>query len=210
MKVTWIGHSCFKIESNGYSIVIDPYEDGSVPGLHPVREQADMVLCSHEHGDHNARHCVEINSSGAENPFKITKIETYHDDKKGFLRGSNTIHIIEDGNSRIAHLGDLGCMLTEEQMIDLSGLDAVLIPVGGYYTIDASQAVKLLDRIKPRMILPMHYQSSEKAGLTFGYEVLDSLVGFLEYFDSVATLEESVVDTEETSANVVVLRPQNV
>jgi hypothetical protein len=60
MKITWIGHACFKIESNGYTLIIDPYEDGYVPGLKPLRETADMVLCSHEHGDHNAKDLIEI------------------------------------------------------------------------------------------------------------------------------------------------------
>ena len=59
MKITWIGHACFKIESDGYTLIFDPYADGFVPGLKPLREKADMVLCSHEHGDHNAKKLVE-------------------------------------------------------------------------------------------------------------------------------------------------------
>ena len=60
MKITWIGHSCFKVEEAGYRIVFDPYDDGYVPGLGPVRETAEEVLCSHEHGDHNARKRVRF------------------------------------------------------------------------------------------------------------------------------------------------------
>ena len=90
MKITWIGHACFKIESDGYSIVLDPYADGSVPGFTPVREKANMVLCSHGHGDHNAADCVEL-TNGGENPFTITRIETYHDSQMGKQRGMNTI-----------------------------------------------------------------------------------------------------------------------
>ena len=67
MKITWIGHSCFKVEEAGYSIVFDPYDDGYVPGLGPVRETADEVLCSHEHGDHNARKRVTL-VSGSKSP----------------------------------------------------------------------------------------------------------------------------------------------
>lgn len=73
MKITWIGHSCFKIEEGGYRIILDPYEDNSVPGLGPVRETAEAVLCSHEHGDHNARKRVTL-VSGGESPFTVTKI----------------------------------------------------------------------------------------------------------------------------------------
>ena len=93
MKITWIGHSCFKIEEGGHSIVIDPYDDNYVPGLKPVRESAQVVLASHEHGDHNARNRVTL-VPGGEGPFTITKIETYHDPEKGALRGRNTIHVI--------------------------------------------------------------------------------------------------------------------
>ena len=68
MNITWIGHSCFKIESDGYIVITDPYEDGYVPGLKPLRESADMVLCSHEHGDHNARSLVSVRE-GVEKQF---------------------------------------------------------------------------------------------------------------------------------------------
>ena len=115
MKITWIGHSCFKIEEGGYSIVIDPYDDNYVPGLRPVRESANEVLCSHEHGDHNARKRVKP-VVGAASPFTVTKIETYHDPQRGALRGPNTIHILSAGGKRIAHFGDLGCALTPEQL----------------------------------------------------------------------------------------------
>ena len=60
MKITWLGHSCFKIEKNGYLLILDPYEDESVPGLNPIREKANAVYCSHGHGDHHGEQCVEI------------------------------------------------------------------------------------------------------------------------------------------------------
>lgn len=63
MRITWIGHSCFRIESNDYSLIIDPYEDDSVEGLSSLREKANMVLCTHEHGDHNFRDGIEITAS---------------------------------------------------------------------------------------------------------------------------------------------------
>ena len=78
MKLTWIGHSCFQIEEKGYSIIFDPYGDGRVPGLLPVRGFADMVLCSHDHSDHGARNNVTL-LTGKENPFTIKKIHTFHD-----------------------------------------------------------------------------------------------------------------------------------
>ena len=154
MKITWIGHSCFRIEQDGYAVVIDPYEDGSVQGCKPVREKADAVLCSHEHGDHNARKVVTLSGAeGKSSPFTITKLETFHDDVKGAKRGRNTIHIITDGQTKIAHMGDLGCEPEPEQMTKLQGLDVMLIPVGGFFTIDAKQAVDLVHKLAPKVDL---------------------------------------------------------
>lgn len=68
MKLTWLGHSCFIIESQGYRIVLDPYQDGSVPGLAPVRAEADLVLCSHGHSDHCGIECVSPRQ-GVTSPF---------------------------------------------------------------------------------------------------------------------------------------------
>lgn len=208
LKITWIGHSCFKIESNGFSIILDPYSDGSVPGYSPVREKANMVLCSHGHGDHNAVQCVEIEEK-RDSAISIARIETFHDDKQGSLRGKNTIHIIDDGTFRIAHLGDLGCALDAKQIKLLSGLDAVMMPVGGYYTIDARQAEKIVDQIKPKMVIPMHYRGEDNAKPAFGYDVLDEVSSFLEDFDSVKTMAGSSVDTKDIPAQIVVLQPQN-
>ena len=132
MKLTWLGHSCFKMESNGYTIILDPYEDGYVPGLAPVRETADAVFCSHEHSDHNGRETVTLKQDGVLSPFTITEIHTWHDDARGTKRGSNCIRIFDDGTYHVAHLGDLGCELESEQIEALKGLDAVMIPVGGF------------------------------------------------------------------------------
>lgn len=145
MKLTWLGHSCFKMEANGYTVFWDPYEDDYVPGLAPVRETADAVFCSHEHKDHNARAVVTLKQDQTPSPFTITEIHTWHDEVQGAKRGENCIRIFDDGTYRVAHLGDLGCELEPEQIEQLKGLDAVMIPVGGFYTIDATQA-KVLHR----------------------------------------------------------------
>lgn len=207
MKITWIGHSCFKIESKGCSIILDPYADGSVPGYKPIRERVNAVFCSHGHGDHNGVSCVEI-IPDAEFPFTVTTVETYHDDQMGKLRGKNIIHIIDDGECRIAHLGDIGCSLNEEQIRILSDLDAVMIPVGGYYTINAVQAEEMIEQIKPKMVLPMHYRDT-KEDIVYGYDEIEGISKFLEDFSSVKTLERSEVDAKNIPAGVVVLQPQN-
>ena len=203
MKITWIGHSCFKIESNDYSLVIDPYEDGSVDGLAPVREKACMVLCTHEHGDHNFRDGVEITASSF-CPLSIETIESFHDDAHGAKRGRNKIFIISDGRTRIAHFGDLGeC---PEDIGMLKGLDVALVPVGGFFTIDGSTAAEIIEKINPRIAVPMHYRNDEKG---FGFDVLSTLEPFVKCFKHVSYLDGSSIDTDAVSeSGVIVLSPK--
>lgn len=204
MKITWIGHSCFKVEKDGFVILIDPYGDGSVPGLSPVRESANMVLCSHEHGDHNNRNAIKLQEA-ATTPFTIERINTYHDEVSGAKRGTNQIFIIDDGVNRIAHLGDLGCVPQAEQLEELKGLDAMLIPVGGYYTIDAQQASELVRKTMPRIAVPMHYRDGET-----GYAEIGTVAEFTENMDSVMTIPANGIETtEKLGAQVVVLQPAN-
>ncbi len=179
MKLTWHGHSCFVVESGGYRIALDPYEDGKVDGLAPLRLEAEEVLCSHEHGDHNARACVTL-AGGARSPFRVETIETYHDDCKGSKRGKNKIHILDDGTFCIAHLGDLGCGLEPDQVKRLSGLDALLIPVGGFFTIDAAQAKDIVSKLRPRVTIPMHYRRG-----AMGFGVLGTLEDYTSLCDDV-------------------------
>ena len=207
MKITWIGHACFKIESDGFAHILDPYEDGYVPGLKPLRESANMVLCSHEHGDHNAKDLIEITERKS-SPFTITTINTFHDEVQGAKRGPDTIHIIDDGSFRIAHLGDLGCELEEDQIEQLKNLDVCMIPVGGYYTIDGKQAAQLVHQIQPRVVLPMHYRD-DKAG--FGFDVISTVEDFAENMDSVERLDQSTLSIDDLpDAQVVILSPRDV
>ncbi|MFR7443260.1 MAG: MBL fold metallo-hydrolase [Sellimonas intestinalis] len=105
----------FGSEKDGYAIVFDPYEDDNVPGLKLEISTANEVFTSHEHGDHNAREKVKLVKAYGETPFQVTHLESFHDDCQGKKRGTNCITILESEGLRIAHLGDIGCMPTEEQ-----------------------------------------------------------------------------------------------
>lgn len=204
MKITWLGHSCFKVGSQGYQIVLDPYGDGSVPGLRPVREQADRVLCSHRHGDHCGTEGVTLRQ-GAATQISVEAISTWHDDRQGALRGSNTIHILDDGQCRVAHLGDLGCDLSLEQKEKLRGLTALLIPVGGHYTIDAAQAKRLADELAPTVVVPMHYRQEG-----VGFEVIGTVDEFTKLCDDVVSYSGSELEiTPQTIRQTAVLLPEN-
>ena len=204
MRITWIGHSCFRIEENGYSIVIDPYEDGSVDGLGNVREEASAVLCTHEHGDHNFRQGVAIIPSGA-SPFSIETVDTFHDDARGAKRGPDRIYIISDGQTRVAHLGDLGCY--PDDCSKLQDIDVMLIPVGGFFTIDGLKAAEIVKELRPRIAIPMHYRSEEKG---FGFSVLSTADPFVSSFSRVLTMDASSIESSVMyDADIIVLSPLN-
>ena len=178
MKIIWHGHSCFTVETSEGAIVLDPYRDDSVPGLPPLRLHADLVLCSHEHADHGAREIVSL--SGRDIHPDVTFLDTFHDDEHGAKRGPNRITILSDGGARIAHMGDIGCELTEEQIGALSGVDVLLLPVGGYFTVSPEEAKKIADQTGAKTVVPMHYRS-EKAG----YPVIAPLSDYLKYCSDV-------------------------
>ncbi len=161
MKLTWLGHSCFLITSGNSSLLIDPFEPGSVPGYSKISQTVDGVLCTHQHFDHNYTPGAVIKEQPDLSPFHITEIPSYHDDRQGTLRGSNTIYLIEAEGIRLAHMGDIGCPLTQEQLNLLKNLKACLIPVGGTYTVNAEGAKQILDALSPEIVLPMHYRDGE-------------------------------------------------
>lgn len=155
VKIEYLGHACFRIDG---CLVIDPYKDGSVPGLEPLRVSAVKVICSHEHADHSGVECVKL--VDGECDFEIREVASFHDDKGGTLRGPNTIFVVTSSDKeKLVHLGDLGHFPNEEQLTAISDADYLLIPVGGYYTIDAATAVKICEAARPKCIIPMHYRT---------------------------------------------------
>ena len=154
MKLTWLGHSCFLLEQDGYRLVTDPYT--GVEGYPPLSVSAHAVYCSHHHFDHDAVGCVTI-LSPVPSPFAVREVATCHDEQGGALRGPNTVRVFTAGGVSVAHLGDLGHQLTAEQLSAIGSVDAVLVPVGGVYTVDAAGAKAVCDAIGARCVIPMHY-----------------------------------------------------
>ena len=186
MKITWYGHACFLIETAEGSAVLDPYAPGSVPGLRLPPLEADLVLCSHEHRDHGYRAGVRL--SGKAPGLRVETLDTWHDERGGALRGPNTIHLLEAEGLRLVHLGDLGHMLTAEQIRALGRIDVLLIPVGGHYTIGPETAAELAEALAPGITVPMHYR-----GEGFGYDVIGPVTDFLRRRDPVLELESNVL-----------------
>lgn len=189
MNIQWLGHSCFRLSSGGYAIVLDPYRDDKVPGLRPLTVTANAVLCSHQHDDHGYAAAVTLIEEDKRSPFSIISIESTHDDEGGSKRGMNTIHVLEAEGLRVAHLGDLGTTLTSGQIAAIGPLDALMIPVGGHYTIDAPTAKAVVDSMSVRVVIPMHYRSD-----TFGFDVIGTLEPFLNLFDSIDYLHSNMLE----------------
>lgn len=204
MKIKWIGHSCFSVEEGGYKIVIDPYEDGTVPGLGPVAEEADEVVCSHEHFDHNARGNVKIKASGAPG-MSVETIPWYHDANKGTERGSNNIIIIKGKDARVVHMGDTGCMIDDEVLagINKEPVDVLLLPVGGYYTVDAKVAKEIADAIDAKLTIPMHYRDGD-----MGFDVISTVDKFTALYSNVKEISESEIEVGKDSG-ILVMKPAN-
>lgn len=170
MKIEYLGHACFRLDE---SLVIDPYKTGSVPSIKELHTQANKVICSHQHADHSGVEQVEIIPGDC--GFEIEEIPCWHDDQQGALRGPNTIFVITKNSEKLVHLGDLGHFPTDEQLEKIKDADYLLIPVGGYYTIDAEMAVKICLAANPKNIFPMHYRT-----ISYGYPELATIEPFLK------------------------------
>ena len=173
MKITYYGHSCFTLESDGYVLAVDPYND-MVPGYGDLKLSANRVYCSHGHLDHAFTEAVKIVPADRPSPFAVTELEVPHDDAGGAKRGFTFIRIFRAEGKAVVHYGDTGCPLTPEAEEPVKGADVALVPVGGVYTIDGKEALALIERTKPGLVIPMHYRKGEQ-GISRVAELSDFL-----------------------------------
>jgi len=178
ITIEYLGQSSFKISNSETKLVIDPFEPKAT-NLKWSTQEADTVLVTHNHTDHNYISGVkgfektklssgkvggkqflvygpgeyEVNGVG------VMGLASFHDNKKGAERGCNTIFIIHIEDFVIAHLGDVGHDLTEAQYEEVSNANILMIPVGGFYTIDHDIAEKIIANVSPNIIIPMHYKA---------------------------------------------------
>lgn len=166
MTISWYGQSCFKIEGKNASILIDPFSKEI--GLRAPRLNADIILVSHDHYDHNNVSEAPTETFIIKGPGEYEKagiffegIVSYHDDVQGTQRGLNTIFTIKTEDMKLCHLGDLGqTKLTDEQIETIGDIDILFVPVGGKCTIGAHEAMAIIKEIEPKIIIPMHYKIS--------------------------------------------------
>lgn len=194
MKITWLGHSCFKLESVDGTVIFDPSDNGRVPGYAflPKDISADIVLCSHGHRDHCAAEL--INLSGNAFKGKITEQAGFHDDANGSKRGANTMFLVETEGLKAVHLGDIGCELTERQKAVLAKPDVLMIPVGGYYTVEPELAKKIADDLGAKVVIPMHYRTD-----SFGYKEIGRLENFTSLCDNVVGYSKNSIEVDKNT-----------
>ena len=164
LRIRWHGHSCFEI-TNEITLVTDPH-DGKSIGIHAPDVLGDIILVSHDHYDHNSVESVEKEESIVVKDgriktvlgVKIRGVGSFHDESAGRKRGKNIIYVFTMDNISFCHLGDLGHELDGDTVRQIGDVDVLFTPVGGNFTIDAEKAWNVINGIKPKIVIPMHYK----------------------------------------------------
>lgn len=206
MEIKYIGHSSFFIKTKTAKIVTDPF-DPQMTGLKFPKIEADVVTVSHGHADHSyvegiKEQLLVIDWPGEfeKNEVRITGYPSFHDNKQGAQRGPNTMYKFEAENISLLHCGDLGHLLDDTTIETIGGVDILLIPTGGFYTINAEEAVKVIQEIEPSIVIPMHYNRPEMNQAQFGQ--LQDLNIFLKVMgaDGTVPIEKLSIKKEELVA----------
>jgi len=212
MKVKWLGHASFLITSEeGTGIITDPYATGMGISYGDIKENADIVTVSHEHGDHNNAAAVSgnpevVKGAGVQEAkgIRFKGIASYHDETQGSERGPNTIFCFAVDGVNLCHLGDLGHRLSDEQAAEIGDLDILMTPVGGFFTIDAAVATEIVEKLQPRVVIPMHYSTDKCAYPIAGVD--DFLKGKSDVKRMDATEVEFSKSDLPSSTEIVVLK----
>ena len=164
MDISWLGHSCFRIRGRYATVITDPYPPGL--GYSLGKPTARIVTVSHQHPGHSYVQGIGGEPRLVTGPGEyeisgvlIIGIATFHDGEKGRKRGRNTVYLMEVDEVSVCHLGDLGHVLTTEQVEELDNVDVLLLPVGGVSTINAPMAAEVVRQLEPKVVVPMHYKT---------------------------------------------------
>ncbi len=169
MEITWLGHSCFLIRGKEKTIITDPCHPDL--GYRLGEPEADIATLSHFHPGHSYIEGVANEPKQIKSPGEyeiggtfITGVASFHDDKKGELRGKNTIYVIEMDGITLCHLGDLGHPLGPHLIEELGDVDILFLPVGEVSTIPIDTAVEIVRQLEPPIVIPMHYKTEAFTG----------------------------------------------
>ncbi len=204
MKIRYLAHASFLIENkDGVRIITDPYKPNAYDGgikYDSIDEEADIVTVTHTHEDHNFTEAVKGNPEIVNTPERreikgivIEGFKTYHDPNQGKDRGENIIFSLDIDNIKLVHCGDLG-----DVNADLSGIkdvDILLIPVGGHFTINADEAYTIVNKLKPKIVIPMHYKTEKTS---FPIENVQKFISKFERVKHIKDKEISFTTLPET------------
>ena len=164
MEINWLGHSCFGLKGKQATVITDPYPPDL--GYSLGKPTAHIVTVSHQHLGHSYTQGISgeprlVTGPGEYeiNGVLISGIATFHDRERGQQRGKNTVYVIEVDEISVCHLGDLGHVLTAEQVEEIDDVDVLLLPVGGVSTVNASVAAEIVRQVEPKAVIPMHYKT---------------------------------------------------
>ena len=164
MEISWLGHSCFRIKGKQATVITDPYPPDL--GYSLGKLTANIVTVSHQHPGHSYVQGINDEPRLITGPGEyeiggvlITGIATFHDQERGQKRGKNTVYLMEVDEVSVCHLGDLGHVLTAEQVEEIGHVDVLLLPVGGVSTINAPLAAEVVRQLEPKAVVPMHYKT---------------------------------------------------
>jgi L-ascorbate metabolism protein UlaG (beta-lactamase superfamily) len=180
MKIEWFGQSRFMFTAeDGVKIVMDPYAKmfGHMSGYRLPEIDANIVTISHNHSDHNNVGAVKgdfvlIQDPGvfSQESIGIKGVQTFHDNVSGARRGKNIVYNFRIDGLNVCHCGDLGHLLSLEQINEIGKVDILLLPIGGGATLDASGAAEVMKQLNPAVVIPMLYRTEAMGilGLVFG------------------------------------------
>jgi len=161
-----LGHSCFRIRGSQAVVITDPFPPDI--GYTLGKQTADIVTVSHPHPSHSFSDGIAEGYRLVQSPGEyeisgvlILGLSTYHDAVKGQSKGKNTVYLLEIDGITICHLGDIGHVLSDDDIEELGNIDILLVPVGGVSTINASMAAETVRKVEPRVVIPMHYKDDK-------------------------------------------------
>lgn len=195
MKIINYGHACFKIIDDDVSVVLDPYRNGSVPGLTlPSNIKANYAFASHDHFDHDALELISIEPNGK--PLPMKEILLPHDKSGGRQRGMSVARVFNFSDYSICHMGDIGDKDAVIKCEELKNIDIVLCPINGFYTISAEDAIELQKKMGWKVLIPMHYQDIKKGT---GYPDGNQIKIFKDAYsmDEILLLGDYLLDVDE-------------
>jgi len=186
MKIKWFGQSCFRLTAeNGIKIVMDPYANmfGHMFGYKLPEIDANIVTTSHDHSDHNNVGAVKGDFVHIKDPgvfsqegIGIKGVQTFHDEVSGTKRGKNIVYNFRIDGLNVCHCGDLGHLLSLEQINEIGKVDILLLPIGGRVTLDASGAAEVVKQLSPAVVIPMHYRTKAMGILGFIFGKVDTFI----------------------------------